>query len=200
MRYKPLSEPQPRMPPGYGIIHVDHHYHDGENETLWYPVKLVEIDSTLMLDHISLQDPGNWRVIFYHDRRRAITCAWRFYERDQMRSALGLPEKTAPCSYGVPGNWYQHEKITVAGAVERLGLPKSFILKLIKNKDIKAYLHTSKERGKGYTYFTNYYTFNLAHLEAYLDRHGYHKAYPSYAERQRQLGASRKLPAIIWCV
>ena len=201
--YKGLKDPQPSpLPPGTGVVSIEHSYGD----VSWYPVYLAKCeDTTSNFEYFS--DPYPGRVFLcYKDRRKAIGYLWRRWRRGDLEfsrswyALLGRQCRLDYCSLGVVGNLYEHQHITVAEAEERLGLPKKFILTLIRCKAIKAHLVTSKDRSKGRAYFNNYYTFNLAHLEAYLDVHGYGKDYPSYAERQRELGDTRKLPAIIWCV
>jgi len=205
MPYKPLSEPQPSpLPPGTGIVGIEH-----DDGVWWHPVFLVD-ENQLVPRYEYFTDPHGV-FLSYKDRggkgrHKAIKYLWRRYVRGDLEYSRGWQEiegkhwKLDYCSAGITGNLYQHGGIKVAEAASRLMLPKSFILRLIKDGEINAHLHSSKERSKGRDFFTNYYILSLAHLEAYLDHHGYGKEYPSYAERQRELGTTRKLPVIIWCV
>jgi hypothetical protein len=208
MPYKPLDEPQPSpLPPGTGIVHIDH-----EDGRWWHPVYLVE-DSDTISRFEFFGDPGPHGRTFlcYKDRggkgrQNAIKYLWRRYWRGDLEFSRewqvveGKACRLDYCYAGVTGNLYQHQDVTVINAASRLALPVSFIRKLIKGKKIKASLYTYKERVKKRNVYYNYYIFNLAHLQGYLDKHGCGKEYPSYADRQRELGDTRKLPAIIWCV
>lgn len=203
MQYKPLSDPQPPLPPGVGIVCFEH-----IDTVEWFPVKLAAIDEFHQFDYFL--DPYDHGHVFlsYKDRRKAIGYLWRRHRRGDLEYSLywhgplvdGKRWHLDYCSRGITGNLYQRVAVKVAEAAERLMIPKSFILKLIKEQKIEARLYSSKERHKGRDYFSNYYMISLAHLEAYLDHHGYGKDYPSMAERQRELGETRQLPRIVWCV
>jgi hypothetical protein len=197
VQYKALPEeqlPQPHFPDGYGVVQVDLSRGAGD-KYMYFPCRLLTIEKakTSMLGWHSFGGAYHGGPLAYQSRNKAISFVYRWYRRYGEDGVL-IPHGVVPCGAGVPGHLYQGGRITIAEAAERLGLRVKDIHWIRKHADLKARLESGKvSRGL----FYNHYTISLAHLEAWLDTHGFKDVYANVAELRQQRPS---LPYVVWCV